>query len=491
MAKNKQESEPPDPAQQAARYVSTDGDKAKARKWFKRAEELATTKSWDFTIKCYLDGLAFWLEAVEEAHQPLRAAACTRSLTGGKKPGFTETMKYSMSGKDAKKALLNAEWLLSQDPFNVSYMEGMLKNANKLQCDDVIMWIGPVYSNACENEKKLNPKRFGLLREVYEEAGDRAAVREENTLAVECYDGAVRSLRLQAAADPKDLALENELRDLTTKLTILKGKYESADSFQDSMLDAEEQKDAQQLDRKVQAEDTLQRLIEKARRDLDQAPDNAAKIHTVVELLCRRDDEASERQAIDLLVEKFKEYGEYRYRVQAEDIRIKQMRRAYREARQDGDEGRVRKLGTELLTFEIRAYRDRIKHYPTDNRLRFDFAVRLFRGRKFDEAIPEFQAARADPKVRVQADLHIGRCFFEKKFASQAVGTLSQAIESYEFPDDSTAKELRYWLGRSQEAEGRNAEALERYGQILQLDYNFRDVRDRLERLRKESSGEQ
>ena len=34
------------------------------------------------------------------------------------------------------------------------------------------------------------------------------------------------------------------------------------------------------------------------------------------------------------------------------------------------------------------------------------------------------------------------------------------------------------------EAEGSISDALDAYGQILQLDYNFRDVRDRLEVLR-------
>lgn len=483
MAKDKSAPEPQDPAEQAARYPVSDADKAKARKWFKRAEELASTKSWEFAIKCYVDGLNHWPDAVEEALQPLRTAACTHSLTGGKKPGFTDSMKYSMSGKDAKKALSNSLWLLSHDPFNVSYMEGVLKNANRLQCEDMIMWVGPIFSNGLESEKKLSAKRFGLLVEVYEEAGDRAAVRGEQTLAVECYDCGVRALRLQGAADPKDHTLEDDLRDLTTKLTILKGKYDTGGTFQDSMRDAEGQKDAQQLERRVQSEESLVRLIAKAEQDLATAPENSSKIHTLVELLCRREDKADERKAIDLLVEKFKTYGEFRFRMQAEDIRMRQMRRKVRKARDDGDAEQARKLRSELLKFEIRAFGERVKQYPTDNRLRYDLAVRLFQTRKFDEAIPEFQAARADPKVRLQADLYVGRCFFEKKFFAQTIGTLTTAISNHEIGDDTTAKELRYWLSRGLEADGRSAEASETYGQILQLDYNFRDVRDRLERL--------
>lgn len=471
-------------AEVPAAYVTSEADKAKACKWFERARQLVEGKSWDFAIKCYVDGLRFWPDAVEEAHQPLRAAAAARNLIGGKKPGFTDSMKYSMTGKDAKKAMLNAEWLLSHDPFNISYMEGILKNANKLRCEDTILWIGPAYSNAIEKEKKLNPKRFALLREVYEETGDRHADRKEAPRAVECYERAAEALQLQKIADSNDLSLNNELRDLSTKLTILKGKYESAETFQESMRDADGQRGLQDEERMIQADDNVEKLIQRAEEDLAQNPGNLNKVRRLAELLCSRDQEQDEKRAIELLVGKHEQYGHYGYKEQADDIRIKQMNRAYRRARDASDPERSRKLQQDLLTFEIKAYRERIKNYPTNNRLKYDLARRLFQARNFDEAIPHFQAARADAKVRFKAELYLGRCFYEKGFAAQAVGTLSQAAEAYEIPEDKTAKELRYWLGRSFEAQGRGSEALEAFGQILQLDYNFRDVRDRLEALR-------
>ncbi len=471
-------------ADASAPYVTSEKDKAKARKWFERAAELANGKSWDFAIKCYVDGLAFWPEAVEEAHQPLRAAAAARNLTGGKKPGFSETMKYSMTGKDAKKAMLNAEWLLSHDPFNLSYAEGVLKNANKLRAHDTIMWIGPIYANAIEKEKKPNPKRFALLREVYEETGDRCANLGQAKRAVECYQKAVEALNMQKVTDPKDLSLVNQLRDLSTKLTILKGKYESADTFQESMRDADDQKDLQNEERMIKGDDSLQRLIDRAKADVEENPDNQAKVRKLVELLCSRDDQRDENRAIKLLVDKFKTYGEYGFKVQAEDIHARQLKRAIRRKREAGDVAAAQQLQADLLAFEIKAFRGRIAAYPTNNRLKYDLAMRLFQMRKFDDAIPNFQAARADAKVRVQSDLYLGRCFYEKQFGSQAIGILSKAADAYEIPDDNVAKELRYWLGRAYEMEGKVSEARDAFGQILQMDYNFRDVRDRLESLR-------
>lgn len=485
MAKEKNTATTPDPAS-VARLATPEEDKTKARRWFARAKELADAKNWDFAIKCYLDGLGYWPEAVDEGHAPMRFAACERNVRGGKKLGFSGTVRFSTSGKDAKKAMLNSAWLLAHDPFNASYMEGLLRSANKLRAEEVLLWIGPIYSNAIESEKKLNPKRFALLSEIYEEAADRANARNETVLAAEFYERAARSLKMQSQADPRDLTLENRLRDLSTKLTILRGKYETAGTFQESMRDAGQQKDIHDRERFVQADESVERLIKQAQRELDEDPDNPNKIHNLVELWCRRENEADEKKAIALLVEKFKQTGTFRFKLFADDIYIKQLRRELRAARAAEDRERIRQTHAKLLNFEINSYRDRVKNYPTDNRVKYELAHRYLLAKKYDEAIPQFQIARADPKVRTQCDLSLGRCFFEKGFHAQAIGTLTKAIESYELQDDQLGKDLRYWLGRSLEADGKISPAREAYGRILELDYNFRDVRDRIGALPQE-----
>ena len=172
MAKEKKKKQPVDPAEAAARFVTTDVDKTKARKWFVRARELADNKSWDYAVQCYVDGLGFWPEAVEEGHQPLRLAASERHFRDGKKPSFTETMKYNMTGKDAKKAMLNAAWLLSHDPFNISYMEGILKNANKLHCEEMqtndFNWIDMIVVNL-KSVEEIIEECAGNSEEVIEQ----------------------------------------------------------------------------------------------------------------------------------------------------------------------------------------------------------------------------------------------------------------------------------------------------------------------------------
>ena len=88
------------------------------------------------------------------------------------------------------------------------------------------------------------------------------------------------------------------------------------------------------------------------------------------------------------------------------------------------------------------------------------------------------------PRPAFQCSLYIGRCFYEKGYHSQAVDTFREAIANYEIPDDATGKELHYWLGRSYEADGQVPEALKIYGQLIQWDYNYRDVRKRIDDLK-------
>ena len=44
---------------------------------------------------------------------------------------------------------------------------------------------------------------------------------------------------------------------------------------------------------------------------------------------------------------------------------------------------------------------------------------------------------------------------------------------------------MNYWLGRSQEAAGEADAARNTYGMILRMDYNYQDVRARLDALSK------
>jgi TolA-binding protein len=480
--KNKdQGSEPPVDAN--ARIQVSDEDKAKAEKWFVRARELGEKRQFDYAVEYYVNGLEFWPEAVEEACKPLHGCAVARKQGGGKKPGLKDTMRRSMSDKDPKQAYVNALWLFGHDPDNVGYSEGVVKNASRLRAEDAAKWAAGVCHKALEANPKTSAKQFQSLIQQLEELGDRAAARGEAAFGVECFQLGVGVLRSWARKFPKDESVDNALRALSTKLTILKGQYEKGDSFRDSIADTESQKDLHDRDRSVQSEERMDQLIAKAQKDYEENPDVATKLKTLVELLCRREHYDDEAKAIGFLVNEFKRTDDYRWKLMADDIRMKQLGREVREAAKSGDAEAVKKKRVEQLRFELGVFKDRVQRYPTDLRLKYELAVRNFKAGRIDDAIPLFQNARSDPKNRVPCAMYMGRCFFKKGYFSQAISMLEDAISQYEIRDDELAKDLRYWLGRSQEASDEQASAAKTYGELLQLDYNYRDVRKRLDEL--------
>ncbi|MCG3131323.1 MAG: hypothetical protein FLDDKLPJ_02113 [Phycisphaerae bacterium] len=483
MARNKtpEQQDGPDPA----RYAVSDLDKAKAAKWFERAFEFGNRdKKYDSAIEYYVQGINFWPDAVEQGLKPLHACALAFRQSGGKKPGLKDTMKRSMTAKDPKEALINSLWLFGHEYDNLSYVEGVLKNADRLHAEECLMWAAGIYRKLLDDEKKPSTKRYMLLKETLEGAADRAVARGEIPAAIAALEVGVQALSALAHRQSgKDRELDNALRDLTTKLTIVRGRYQEADSFRESIRDESVAKELHDRERLVQAEGRVDELIASAQKAYDAAPDDVGKLTLLIDLLCRRERFEEECKAIGVLVNHFKRTGKYHAKQKADEIRMKQLRRDVRAAREKGDAEALREAQVNQIKFELAVYKDRMEQYPTDLRIKFEYAQRLFQGGRYDEAIPLLQAARSDPKSRAQCSLYLGRCFYKKGFFPQAVSTLSAALAEREMQDDDTAKEIAYYLGRAQESGGQVADARKTYGRLLELDYNYRDVRQRLESL--------
>ncbi len=464
------------------RLVTSAEDKAKAAKWFERARDLGDKRQFDYAVEYYVNGLEFAPDAVEEACKPLHGCAIARKATGGKKPGIKDTMKRSMSDKVAKQAYLNSLWLFGHDPDNVSYIEGAAKAASRLRAEEAARWAAGVWLKLLDSNSKATSKQYQALCDLMSEMGERAVLRDDVIGAVAAFQMGVDAVSIWKRKFQKDAAADLALKNLSTKLTIHKGKYQGGESFRDSIRDSGEQRDLQDEQRTVQSDDRFDELISKAEQEYQTNPTDIT-LKKYVDLLCRREKESDELRAIGVLVNEFKRSNQYRWKQIAEDIRMKQLTRKERELRAAGDVEAVKKHQSEQLGFELKVFKERSERYPTDLRVKFELAVRNFKAGRIDDAIPLLQSARNDPKNKVACGLYLGRCFYKKAYYSQAVTTLRESSEAYEISDDDLAKELLYWMGRSQEAAKDYPGTRKTYGRILQIDYNYRDVRARLDGL--------
>ncbi len=486
MAKSEKSTAPPE------KPGFSDADKARARQWFRKAADCRERREYDYAVECFIKGLEFWPEAVEEGHMPLRSLAIQRQQVGGKKPGLMDGLKKPVGGKDARQGLLNAEHLLSLDPGNATYAEGLLKNAIRCGFLDTAKWVAPHVYETLKKDKKPNKARFKTFRDALVEAAELADTRGESLLATWFLEQAVNSLEYLIVRMPADEDLKNEQRNLAGRHTISRGKYEQAEDFRDSLQDAEKQKLLHDSDRVQQGEQTLQALIDATRKEWEAAPAAPAKINAFVEVLIRTEQKPHEDEAIRVLSAAYTQSRNYNFKLRADDVRLRQLGRAARalaakarETRADEDRQQARLAALEQRQSALEIYRERVAMYPTDLRLKYKLGSVLFEAGEFDEAIPVLQAAQGDPRHRTRAQFYMGRSFLEKGSPQQAVEVLRDALAQYEMTDDFS-KDLLYWLARAYEAAGNVAEAKNAYGRLLRQDYNYMDgdARRRLEALK-------
>ncbi len=136
------------------------------------------------------------------------------------------------------------------------------------------------------------------------------------------------------------------------------------------------------------------------------------------------------------------------------------------------------------LQFELVEYALWAENYPTEMLLRFEQAKRLHLLKRFDEAIPLFQQAAGDPKLRTDAYTWLGKAFYEAGFADEAAGILDSAINEYPTRNDDKSKEMFYWRARALEQIGDVDAALKLYSQLATWQFNYLDVQQRIKRLR-------
>lgn len=467
-----------------------------AKKFFQHAATVADTRNYDYAIELFIQGLAKDPEAVDAGHKPLRDAGLKRLMLGGKKVGFLESLKRgSATKKDPTAAFLNAEYLLAKDPLNAAHAETLVKNLDAAECPEALEWaLGVLLELAC-GDKKSTAARFLAITEFYEKLGDYYEKLDQTDRAIHCFEAGVNTLEAGTKAKDADtLDLMSKQRNLAGKLTILRGKYERAEGFRESIRDVAAQKELQDKTRVYKSEELLEQTIDRARRELQENPDVAGKINIFADALLQRATPQDEAEAIDVLQGAFDRTRQYAFKLRADDIRIRQMARAVKElkdqAEQDPNPELKARLETEqkrLEEFEIAAYSERVKEYPTDARIKFELGRRLHKARRFDDAIPVFQEAQIDPKHTVRAKYFIGTCFFHKGWYQQAIDVLTEAAANYEITGDNFSKDLHYILGRTYESADRKDLALKTYSKLIQWDFNYRDVRNRIDKLQKES----
>jgi len=463
-------------------------DPTKAMKFRQHAETVAAAGNFDYAIECYINGLQ-WDPDNVDMHEALHDVAERRKANGGRPAGIGE--KIGGGGKDPVARLLTKEKLWAKDPINVGLMVEVMERAiaadneeENLNMLELAYWVGQLAMETNARSKKPNKALFLRTRDLFAEIGSFG-------MAVDCCKYAVQM-------DPDNDALLRELKELEAERTIRDANYDR--SYKDTVRDEDAQKALDAEDQGAsRGESQQQELLTRRRAEYEEDPEDIDRLVKLVDALVATENPDRENEAIELLNKAYKETQQYRYKSRIGTIRMKQMNRAERvlrdqlKAEPNNEElkEKIKQAHAKRMRFELEEYQERVKNYPTDMGLRFELGKRLMAFRKFDEAIAAFQEARADPRNRAQALEYLGSCYMHKEWMEEAIDALREGMEAHPVPDDRLGKELRYLLMDCLEKQARTNSDVEQAqeaqriaSQILQTDINFRDIRERLNKLR-------
>jgi len=452
-------------------------DLAKAGAFFESAREAAESENFDYAIGMYLEGLRYAPDALEQGHLPLCELALQRKAKAGQKPSVMERVKR-LRGKTPVEQLLNAEYLFTKDPDHLPYAEAMLKAAVAGGYKKTADWIANLVFQTNNAAERPSLQTYILLKDSY------TALREFDKALAACQ----RACRLK----PQDKDLADEFKNLSAELTMASGKYDQQGDFTKSIKDREAQEKLHALQGVIKSEDYRLLAVQQAREELAENPNLSSNIFNLAQVLSELQNDQAENEAIELLENAYKTKSDFSFKQRAGQLRIHQLHRKIRQAKaaleanpDDAEaKAKVEELLEQLNDTELEHHRLCVQNYPTDLAAKYEYAIRLLGNRRYDEAIPLFQEAQRDPRRKIAAMDKIGYCFFLKGWFADAIDVLTQAIDSYEIKDDGLAKELRYNLGRAYQENSDTDKALEIFRKIAQIDFAYKDVSQRVDKLR-------
>lgn len=445
----------------------------KGKAFFDRADQVAETgTNWDFTIELYLEGIQREPGNIERGHQPLRDAALKRTSRGGKPAGFMEKMKRSNT-KDPLGQLLAAEFLLSKEPGSEVHMMSVLKAAQALDQKELVKWICTILLDSQRQAQRKSRMILGQLVEALH--------------TVEEYRLSISACEMLRAMDPDNPQVSETLGRLMAKETIQRGKYDQEGSFTKGVKNLDEQKKLIERDKISQSEDYKLGAIEENKQDYLKMPTVPGKINGYVDALLAMQDESYENEAVDVLSKAFRETNAYQFKLRMGEIRIRQAQRRFRKLREAKDPSVPQAL-KELAELELSEYLERAQNYPTDMSIKFELGRRQLALGKLDDAIASLQQARRDVRHSVQASTMLGQAFEKKGWYREAAETLERVLDA-DLTEDRL-KDVRYHLGKVYETMAELVKAQDQYSLVAQMDYNYKDVRQRLEDIRTKIDGQ-
>lgn len=405
-----------------------------------------------------------------EARSGLRKALFTRAAQ--RKPSKLTAVLFGgvhllsaavcrLTGQHAAAARAYERYLVL-DPLN----EGAnLKLGTALERADCRKSALAVYAAYAEQQPRCLPASRAAGALLYEQ-GQLAE-------ALKMYEQALK-------VDPRDQESLKARKDLAAEGALQATGIETAESSRELVKDKQLQQKLEKRSRTQLTPEEIEQELEQREEQLQEKPDD-------VELLIRtaklRELQKDLQGALDCLERAVGlRDDDQDLAQQCGDLRLRLQEMRVQKALARGDNAAAERAEQVLNEARAAEFQRRVDRNPADLRQRFELGGALLGVGQVDEAIAELQMAVKDPRHKAEAQLLLGKAFRSKDLFDVALGQLEKALEAA--GEGSLAKDTLYEMGALCEEQGRREDALAHYARILEQDIGFRDVAERIEKLK-------
>lgn len=469
------------PKADAASSGAFQADPAKSQKWFHHARTAAQTGNAAYALTCYASGLKFE-PANLQAHGEMYDVGIKYFQAGGKPAARSEVKK--VDGPGPVDRFVAAEFAWMHDLNNLSLAMDLLEAAAKASQLEFAQWFAPRLLNMMRRQK---PKKSAWV------------AAKEHLIKLQTWKEAFDAAEMALQLDPTDGELQNEILRLQAQLAIEKGGFNNPQNqaeggFRTNIRDADRQRQLEEQESLSGNVDVEERNLARAKKDFDDNPMSPEAIAKYAQLLKRKNTIEAENQAHDVYITGFERLGEYRFRMQAGDIRIAQLQRRLTAAKERLDaspEDLVLKteyedLRRELLELRSTELRERTAKYPTDRGLKVELGRLEYELGHYEDAMSCFQASKDEIKYRVVASHMLGKCFAAEGWHTEAIGEFREALQAIDAVQKDHELPIKYDLmvslieqARADRSGPAAKEAFDICSAIVRTNIGYRDIKER------------
>jgi tetratricopeptide (TPR) repeat protein len=455
-------------------------DPEKASAWFDRARQMAESHNFESAFAFFASG--FKLDPRDVSiHKEVLQIATTYYNRGGDKA--TNKQIKQVDGSTEIDKFVTALFVWWHDVMNAkNAMKAVSAAVNAEQNDFGAAMADTLLSLASKDGKALTFKELKSLMELFQSAG--------------AWDQAIKVGQAALAAKPDDAVLERALNELAAERAMTEGGYDQMGTeeggFKKFVKDIDKQRELEEDESLAGSAGSAERVIARAKKELEENPNSPDAVSAYVKVLKKHASPENTKLAFQVLMHGFKATKQYRFRMEAADIKISmaayQILQLEEKLASSPDEALQEKYDSsvaELNSFKKQEYQERASNYPTDRKIRFQLGELAIQDGDTNLAMECFQKAKDEPRLRVRAGQELGRCFASEGWYTEAVSEFKESIKALAGSDNDTELSLRYdlmqSLAKKAEADGNidlAKEAMDICSGIARKDISYRDIRD-------------